>query len=738
MEHSFSRRDEPGAGLAAAPGKKAAVLVVAGSENTLSCVERQIAEYLGGDSGIVIAGHSCSARAVRSIEDEAAALVDPSGRKIGGSAVILVTSAILHAELLEGGFLGAKTPVIVAERTIDPEQLDRVVGIKPGERVLLVNDDEGTARECADALRDMGLDTVRYLPWWPGCPAPDPEIRIAITPGEADLVPPGFSEIIDLGPRVLDFGTLTELLNRLGLLERGAGKFSMRYLNKIVQMARRLALVAGQERRIAEHFKGVLDSLNRGILVYDGIGRVSVCTEGLVSLLHLPSRRTVGVRLSSLVRNQALLEFLENGGGDESGTFSLADRDIVVRRFDSDEGRVAIFRDLAEDLEAARSALQNQRRGHVAKYVMDDILGDSQAIQRARRIAGRLAATDLSILILGETGTGKELFASAIHAASARRSGPFLAVDLGALSDDLIESELFGYEEGAFTGARKGGKPGLFELADGGTIFLDEIGNVSVKVQNRLLRILQEKEVLRVGGSTIHAIDVRVIAATNGDLLGQARDGRFREDLYFRLKTGILRIPPLRERKADIPLLLGAFVRDEGHAGIAVDPSLLGAIEAYDWPGNVRELKNLVTYMLAVREGPGIALCDLPDEGFFEGLARPGDSCSDDVLRMPPVTGKLAAPRVRPDDTDVPANDPGGLLPEERFLLGAIADIEAGGAAAGREKLALKAMTAGDDLSPAMVRQRLAGLARRGLLISRRGRRGTRLTDAGWMIQKNF
>lgn len=714
-----------------------AVLVVAGSENTRSCIERQIAEYLGGDPGIIITGHSCSVRSARSIEDEAAALVDPSGGMAREGAIILVTSSILHEELLAGGLLDASTPVIVAGRTIDPEQLDRVVGIKPGERVLLVNDDEGTARECIDALLDMGLDTLAYQPWWPGCPVPDTGIRIAITPGEAELIPPGIAEVIDLGPRVLDFGTLAELLNQLGLLERGAGTFSRRYLNKIVQMARRLAMVAGQERRLAEHFKGVLDSLNRGILVYDSLGRVSVCTDGLSSLLHLSLRRTAGSRLPGIVRNQALLEFLE-GDGDASETFRLADRDIMVRRFDSDEGRVAIFRDLAEDLEAARNALRNQRRGHVAKYVMDDILGDSQAIQRARRIAERLAATDLSILILGETGTGKELFASAIHAASARRSGPFLAVDLGSLSDDLIESELFGYEEGAFTGARKGGKPGLFELADGGTIFLDEIGNVSAKVQNRLLRILQEKEILRVGGSVIHPIDVRVIAATNGDLLGQARAGRFREDLYFRLKTGILSIPPLRERKSDIPLLIGAFVREEGPAGITVDPSLLGAIEAYDWPGNVRELKNLVTYMLAVREGPGIALCDLPDEGFFEGLARPGEFCSDGSRAKPASLGKGGTDDVRPTEADLPARRSGELLPEERFLLDTIADFEDGGVAAGREKLAARAMDAGYDLSPAMVRRSLAVLARRGLVSSRRGRRGTRLTDAGRIIRKEL
>jgi transcriptional regulator with PAS, ATPase and Fis domain len=168
--------------------------------------------------------------------------------------------------------------------------------------------------------------------------------------------------------------------------------------------------------------------------------------------------------------------------------------------------------------------------------------------------------TELTILIHGESGTGKELFASGIHATSKRASGPFLAVDLGAFSDDLIESELFGYREGAFTGARKGGKPGLFELADGGTLFLDEIGNISPKVQKRLLRVLQEKEIMRVGGSEIIKVDVRIITATNEDLLEKTRERTFREDLYYRLKMGWLSIPALRERKVDIPLLVRRFL----------------------------------------------------------------------------------------------------------------------------------------------------------------------------------
>jgi len=699
------------------------VLVVAGSENTLLSVKKQLEEYLGDGGSVRVGGLALDSGLSRSIEEEVAAL---SGDGMAEDAIVLVTSAVLRTDLIAGGFLGAGTPVIVAERTIDPEQLDRVVALSPGTRVLFVNDEQSTARECVAALCSLGIDGPEYLPWWPGCPMPGAEFRIAITPGESFLVPPGPVEIIDLGPRVLDFATLAELLGRLGLLESGAGRFSLRYLKKIVNVARSLAQSVAMERRLNEHLKGVLESLDSGILVYDDGGKVSVCTDSLVALISLQSRKPVGARLSSVIRNQALLDFLEGGRGDQSGMFRLADRDVAVRRFDSEEGRVAIFQAGSDDSDAAHMSLVNRRRGHVAKYVMEDIVGDSQAIQRARRIAGRLASTDLSILINGESGTGKELFASAIHAASGRRSGPFLAVDLGALSDDLIESELFGYEEGAFTGALKGGKPGLFELADGGTIFLDEIGNVSAKVQNRLLRVLQEKEVLRVGGSMIRSIDVRVIAATNEDLLLRARRGLFREDLYFRLKSGILRIPPLRERMADIPLLLDLFLRAEGEPGAAVEPALLHAFADYGWPGNVRELRNLIAYMLAVREGDSIALCDLPDEGFFEGLARPDGSCLDGE---PAGTGPAGAPGAEPRICDLPS--PVVITKTEAYLLAEIAALELAGLSAGREELSRRAIEAGRDLSPAMVRRRLEAMETRGLVELMRGRCGTKLTERG-------
>lgn len=669
------------------------VAVVAGSESTARVLVRQLAEYVEGRAELV------------------PYWVDEGLTEPPEADLVVLSSDLVRKELAASGLLPRRSEHLVVRRIVDCEALERVVALPPGLPVLFVNDRPETARDCVDSLRDLGLDGVKWLPWNPLDPPPPPEYRIAVVAGEPDLVPPGMDEVIDIGVRILDFGSLAEILKRLGMGETDIGGYSRRYLAKIVNLARRLARSTEEARRLSGHLGSVIDSLRHGVLVYDEEGRVSVCNEELRDLLNLRPGSGSGTTLGSLIRNRELLGFLDCRCGEEERTFKLPEGTVVVRRFDLGEGghTVAVFR--SEGPEASRLGREYRRRGHVAKWTLEDIVGESEAVRRAKRIALRLAATDLSILIHGESGTGKELFASAIHAASARSAGPFLAVDLGALSDDLVESELFGYEEGAFTGAKKGGKTGLFELADGGTLFLDEIGNVSPKVQTRLLRVLQEKEVMRVGGADIRRVDVRVIAATNEDLLAKTRKGEFREDLYFRLKMGWLRIPPLRERRQDIPRLIRRFLEQEGAGDVAVSPEVLAALESRDWPGNVRELRNTLTYMLAVREDREISAEDLPEPEYFE----PQGSESEGFRSLPP---EESGPGLR-------------LGAEDRFILGALAELEAEGRAAGRETISALARARGISLGTGAARARLERLAALGLLVMGRGRRGSRLTAEG-------
>jgi len=262
--------------------------------------------------------------------------------------------------------------------------------------------------------------------------------------------------------------------------------------------------------------------------------------------------------------------------------------------------------------------LQREHRGWQELARHDEpIIGQSAALQEVTALVERVAGTDATVLLLGETGTGKELAARAIHARSPRRRRPFIAINCAALPESLLESELFGHEMGAFTGATAQ-KLGRFELADGGTLFLDEIGDISLSTQIKLLRVLQEREFVRVGGVKTIACDVRIIAATNRDLKKAMERGTFRNDLYYRLNVFPIYVPPLRERRDDIPLLVEHLVtraaQELGRSSPAVSAEALALLCAYDWPGNIRELRNLLERAVLLSDAGAISPRQLPRE----------------------------------------------------------------------------------------------------------------------------
>lgn len=255
-----------------------------------------------------------------------------------------------------------------------------------------------------------------------------------------------------------------------------------------------------------------------------------------------------------------------------------------------------------------RNSLLKKR--YYAKYTFEDIIGTSTAVNNAKKAAKKLAETDFPVLIDGESGTGKELFASAIHNCSKRKFEPFLAINFSAITESLAESELFGYEDGSFTGAKRGGKIGYFEQADGGTIFLDEIGDASLVIQAELLRVLQEKEIMRVGGDKLIHLDIRIIACTNKDLPKLIKEGKFREDLYYRLKVGYIHLPSLNERKEDIVPIAEKYIKDK--TNLTISSNVLSVLQKFKWKGNVRELINTMEYASAMCEDDEITLKDLP------------------------------------------------------------------------------------------------------------------------------
>ncbi|GIX06750.1 MAG: acetoacetate metabolism regulatory protein AtoC [Candidatus Poribacteria bacterium] len=289
--------------------------------------------------------------------------------------------------------------------------------------------------------------------------------------------------------------------------------------------------------------------------------------------------------------------------------------DFLQKPLDVQTTRVRVRKALEKhDLAAQNRALREQLDDLVG---LENIIGRSPKMQEVFRKIRRVAPTNATVLILGESGTGKELVARAIHNLSPRRNRRFLAFNCAAVTRELVESELFGYVRGAFTGAVRD-KPGYFEEANGGTLLLDEIGEMTLEAQAKLLRVLEEKEIYRVGGTRPIAVDVRILAATNRDLEEAVREGRFREDLYHRLKVFPIELPPLRERKEDIPLLVAHFLREAcreyGTPLKHLEPAALEALQRYHWPGNVRELRNLISYLVLNIEGETIRREDLPEE----------------------------------------------------------------------------------------------------------------------------
>ena len=354
----------------------------------------------------------------------------------------------------------------------------------------------------------------------------------------------------------------------------------------------------------SEMYQAVLDFTHDAILAIDENGRIQVLNPPAERIMGCRAADSVGQPVEAVLPNTLLPDVLESGEKQLDQIMqihqTLCNTNRIPILVDGQRrGVVATFQDVKQLQNSEQKIrLKLHEKGLVAKYAFNDILGDSPAIRSTIQIARSYAASRASVLILGETGTGKELFAQSIHNASDRRDGPFVAINCAAVSNSLLESELFGYEAGSFTGASRGGREGVFELAHGGTLFLDEIGEIPRETQVELLLVLQEKEIRRVGGSRVIPVDVRIIAATNKDLLQETVEGRFREDLYYRLDVLDLKLPPLRERGDDVKILgLHLFRQLPGGKDPIMQSQFLYLLEQvgpYQWYGNIRELQNFV------------------------------------------------------------------------------------------------------------------------------------------------
>ncbi len=612
-------------------------------------------------------------------------------------------------------YIDESCPIITARRALNMFNINRLFSLPKGSEVLIVNDLKETAIDVIELINNLGIDHFKMIPYYPGCEVKQ-KPKIAITPGEGHLAPEFVEEIIDIGARIIDLTTVVEILEKLNLLDEKAHYFSAKYMETAVHLGKQLYYSIEESNKTNEHLVRVLNQVNDGIISFNHNGKITVFNQKSEELFKLRRSYVIGKNIRHIIKDEEITDFLLAQEDISDQLFRINNNEIVISKFvvEKLDSIVCTLKDSKHLAEIENKLRQNLvKRGYIGKYHFNDIIGTSMGITNAINTGRKISKVDLSVLLQGESGTGKELFASAIHNESNRASGPFLAVNFSALPENLVESELFGYEEGAFTGAKKGGKVGLFEQANNGTIFLDEIGDTSLRIQARLLRVLQEKEIMRVGGNEIVPVNVRVIAATNRDLFAMCQEGSFREDLYYRLKKLCLKIPSLRDRKEDIDILVKHFLAKNNRADLAVSEDAMQLLTSYNWPGNVRELEGTIEYVAATCEDTVIKKEHLPLDFFHTDLSK------SEVMSF---SEKLI-----------------GKKQEEEFvfLLDIIRRYNDNGRSIGRKALSELSRNFKYNLSEDQIRNRTDMLMEMGLLLKSRGRAGMQISLKGAEFLKN-
>jgi transcriptional regulator with PAS, ATPase and Fis domain len=384
-----------------------------------------------------------------------------------------------------------------------------------------------------------------------------------------------------------------------------------------------------------ELLEALLNNPHESQILIDAQGIVRYISASDEAFYQVPRETAIGRHILELNPASELPRVLKTGRAEIGRLFRLGDKERIIARIPLRDrggnivgavGKLMFWnpekvKELVRQVEVLQSRLdyyeKELQQVYRSRYSLEWVMGESAPMQEAKKVAIQAAASDLPVLIVGETGTGKDVFAHAIHQLSSRRGRPLVRVNCAAIPAELFESELFGYDAGAFTGASPKGKPGKFELADNSTIFLDEVGELPMPMQAKLLRIIQEHEVERVGGTKTLKLDFRVIAATNRDLKVMLSRGEFRQDLYYRLNIFLLKTPPLRQIRADIPRLayhLLSLIREQSGPPCRIESRAMRSLMAYDWPGNVRELRNVLERAWSVAMNGSIMEEHLPLE----------------------------------------------------------------------------------------------------------------------------
>lgn len=469
-------------------------------------------------------------------------------------------------------------------------------------------------------IHEMGVTNLVLTAYNPDAPVPDEKYDLAIVGESSAIVPNNIETIISLGRRKVNFKTLMDLAVATDTLSDIIGNRIMNYSLEIASSSQFFDNTLSYETSTKNQLNTVMDFIDYSIMILNNNYEILNYNKNLLQMFNLKDS-LLNKNISEIPEISKLAEHIDNENTvnklivlNDNKRILITVRVLKDSLLKSESNSYLILMRDVTDVMKLEGTLKKQmeKRGYTTKYNFLNIYGKGREIQDCVEKAKIFGKLDKSVLIVGESGTGKELFAHSMHDYSPRKNYPFIGINCAALPSTLLESELFGYEEGTFTGAKRGGKRGLFELANNGTLFLDEIGDMTIETQTKLLRVLEEKEFMRLGSGEIISIDVRIMAATNKDLRELINEGLFRLDLYYRLNTYMLKIPPLRNRKGDIEYLIRMFIEEESKAPVSIDEDVINFLVNCNWYGNVRELKNCIEYMVTISKG-SINMSHIPD-----------------------------------------------------------------------------------------------------------------------------
>ena len=489
--------------------------------------------------------------------------------------------------------------IIVAKRTFSKDSVSPLFNIPDGTDVLVVNDDIETVLDSISSLYHIGVKNVNLIPFETGKDYRN--INYAVSPSEPELVPEYIENIYDLGSRVIDIPTMLLVMSTLHISDKQTQQNLYNYYQEIFSPNEGIIANYNSLLTRTEELDHLIDLSHDGILLTDKEGKVLIFNRKFKQIFDIREDPT-NKYLHKILQDTNIEKSYNKNFYDDLVSFkkkiiNLEKRDVI--HFNKEVRMYFNFQEVTHIKKLEQNLSQKLRlKGQVARYTFDNIIYSSKSMKNILEKAKKIAKTDLTVLISGESGTGKEILAQAIHNASSRNNQPFIAINSAAIPENLIESELFGYASGSFTGALKNGKKGLFERANNGTIFLDEIGDMPNHLQSKLLRVLQERQITPVGSDETIDIDVRIIAASHKNPVDMIENGRFRKDLFYRLNVFPLELPALRNRAADIPVLLHEFTNNR----FTFSHNCINLLTSYTWPGNIRELNNVAQYISTIAQ----------------------------------------------------------------------------------------------------------------------------------------